>query len=125
MVDPDWRHAEFNKLAGYIRQNDITFATFATVTVLPGTELARQQDCAFELNSRWWRYDLLRLHSRPRHITPLAFYLWLFYLYMLPGLRLSGLHKLASRYGVWGMLKLLLGSGLTGLGYLIKLLIWP
>jgi radical SAM superfamily enzyme YgiQ (UPF0313 family) len=124
MVDPDWRHDDFRRLARYLVKNDMSFATFATITVLPGTELARQQGRIVAAPSRWWRYDLLRLHARPRHMSPVAYYVWLFYLYMLPGLRLSGLRRLALRYGFGGMLKLLLSSSLTGLVSLVKLLIW-
>jgi radical SAM superfamily enzyme YgiQ (UPF0313 family) len=124
MVDPDWQHDDFRGLARYLIENDIAFATFATITVLPGTELARQQGRIFDAQTLWWRYDLLRLHAHPRHMSPVVYYFWLFYLYMLSGLRLSSLRKLASRYGVWGLLRLLLDSSLTGLESMIKLLIW-
>jgi radical SAM superfamily enzyme YgiQ (UPF0313 family) len=41
IVNPDWRHADFKRLAGYIKKNKIPFALFSTLTVFPGTKLAR------------------------------------------------------------------------------------
>ena len=124
MVNPDWRRDDFRRLASYLKEKDIAFAAFSTITIFPGTELARQQNCIFDTNTRWWRYDLLRLHSNPRYMSPLSYYLWLFYLYMLPGLHFSGLCRLCSRYGIWGTVKLILSSWSIGLEYFVKLLIW-
>jgi radical SAM superfamily enzyme YgiQ (UPF0313 family) len=122
MVDPDWRREDFRRLRDYVRDRQITFATFATYTVFPGTELSRQSGA--QPGPPWWRYDLLRLHRRPRYLSPLRYYLWLFYLYMLPGLSRATGRRLRKLFGAWGFAKLLLKSWLIGVEFLVKLLVW-
>ena len=132
MVDPDWPVSEFRRLRDYVREHGIVFATFATYTVFPGTELARSNAAAAAAGQAttpapgppWWRYDLLRLHQRPRHLSPLRYYLWLFYLYLLPGLSKGTSRRLRKLYGTWGFLRLLVVSWIMGLEFLLKLLIW-
>lgn len=123
IVNPDWRHEDFRRLANYIRKNYLPFALFSTLTVFPGTNLARtikpQEDPA-----KWWRYDLLRLHQKPKHMTSLMFYLWVFYLYMIPGMRFATLRKFHQKYGTTGIIKHFFTSFLIGMEYLFKLLIW-
>lgn len=122
MVDPGWRHADFWRLGRYLLGRALSFATFSTVQVFPGTRLARQAGAP---SSPLWRYDLLRLHQRPAHLTRVAFYLWLFVLYLLPGMRPGTLRVLLRRYGGWGCVRLVAGSTWAGLDYLWRLVRWP
>jgi len=121
MVDPDWSHAEARSLARYLLSRDLPFATFSTLQVFPGTALARTTGAQL---APLWRYDLLRLHQRPRHLSRASYYLWLFLLYMLPSLRLSSLRTLWRRYGARGCLGLVARSAFIGLDYFVRLVRW-
>ncbi len=122
IVDPDWTTSEFRRLKDYVISREIAFATFSTYTVFPGTQLAKVQP-ALAMGPRW-RFDLLRLHRAPRHMSALRYYLWLFYLYLMPGLSMKTVRKLMRHYGPWGYVKLLAQSWLTGLEFLFKLWVW-
>lgn len=125
IINPDWTHSDFRKLASYLKENEIPFALFSTLTVFPGTQMAKN-GAAFESDpNKWWRYDLLRLHKTPRHMSKLAFYLWLFYLYMIPGMKFTTLKKHRLRYGNLGVFKHAITSFFMGIEYMVKLLIWP
>jgi len=124
IVDPEWRHADFKRLAVYLKQNRIPFALFSTFTVFPGTRLARLHPELIPDSNKWWRYDLLRLHQKPKHMSPMMFYLWLFYLYMIPGMQFASIRKFRQRYGYWGIISHAFTSFFMGLEYLFKLLIW-
>ena len=124
IIDPEWHHADFRRLAKYLRDHYIPFALFSTLTVFPGTELAKLRPDLIMKKTPGWRYDLLRLHQKPRHMLRFQFYLWLFYLYMIPGKKFATLQKFKQRYGVAGILHHSLKSLYTGLEYLIKLVIW-
>jgi radical SAM superfamily enzyme YgiQ (UPF0313 family) len=125
IINPDWRHSDFKQLAGYLREHDIPFVLFSTLTIFPGTQLARLYPESLRNESRWWRYDLLRLHQKPKHMSGLMYYLWMFYLYMIPGLRFTSLQKYRQRYGWLGIVRHSVFSFFTGLEFLVKLLIWP
>ncbi len=124
IVDPAWRHADFKRLAGYIKKNKIPFALFSTLTVFPGTKLARLHPDMSPDMSKSWRFDLLRLHQKPSHMSAMMFYLWLFYLYMIPGMQFTSIRKFRQRYGIQGIIRHLLTGFFMGWEYLIKLLIW-
>lgn len=124
IIDPEWQHTDFRKLANYLRANYIPFALFSTLTVFPGTKLAQLNPQPIMDQSKWWRYDLLRLHQTPKHMSALVFYLWLFYLYMIPGMRFISLKKHRIRYGVAGLISHSVTSFLMGMEYLVKLMIW-
>ncbi len=124
IINPNWRHADFRKLARYLRDNYLPFALFSTLTIFPGTELARL-NTNLKINvSKWWRYDLLRLQQRPGHMSSLMYYLWMFYLYLIPGMRFTTLRKYRQRYGLFGIVRHAVTSFFMGLEYLVKLLIW-
>lgn len=122
MVNPDWRPDQFRKLARYLREQQIAFATFSTYTTFPGTALAGARD--FAGDTQWWRYDLLRLHQQPRHMSALRFYLWLFYLYLLPSLLPSTSAELRRRMGFFRMLGFAGRAVAIGLEFFYKLLRW-
>jgi len=124
IVDPDWRHTDFRRLAGYLKKNRIPFALFSTLTVFPGTRLARLHQGTPPDISRLWRFDLLRLHQKPQNMTVIMFYLWLFYLYMIPGMQFTSIRKFRQRYGVIGIIRHSVIGFFMGFEYLIKLLIW-
>ena len=124
IVNPDWRHADFKRLAGYIKKNKIPFALFSTLTVFPGTKLARLHPEPSPDMSKSWRFDLLRLHQKPGHMSAIMYYLWLFYLYMIPGMQFTSIRKFRQRYGVTGIIRHSFTGFLMGWEYLIKLLIW-
>lgn len=124
IVDPAWRHADFRRLARYIKKNKIPFALFSTLTVFPGTTLARQHPERSPDMSKSWRFDLLRLHQEPLHMTAMMYYLWLFYLYMIPGMQFTAIRKFRQRYGITGIIRHTFTGFFMGWEYLIKLLIW-
>ena len=123
VVDPAWHHRDFWRLARWIVRQGLCFATFSTLTALPGTAIARGQPLPTARDL--WRYDLLRLHQRPAHMAALTFYLWLFALYLLPGMRLRTGLTLLRRYGLLGGLRFAAQSAWTGLEYLVRLWRWP
>jgi radical SAM superfamily enzyme YgiQ (UPF0313 family) len=124
IIDPAWQHADFRRLATYLRTHYIPFALFSTLTAFPGTELARLHPELIDKKTEGWRYDLLRLHQKPRHMSRFMFYLWLFYLYMIPGKRFATLRKFKHQYGAVGIINHALKSLYTGLEFMIKLVIW-
>jgi radical SAM superfamily enzyme YgiQ (UPF0313 family) len=124
IVNPDWRHADFRRLAGYLKKNKIPFALFSTLTVFPGTRLARMNHGTMTDMSRSWRFDLLRLHQKPAHMRVFMYYFWLFYLYMIPGMQFTSIRKFRQRYGVSGIIRHTVTGFFMGWEYLIKLLIW-
>jgi radical SAM superfamily enzyme YgiQ (UPF0313 family) len=124
IINPDWRHADFRRLASYIKKNKIPFALFSTLTVFPGTKMARLSPGQSPDMLKSWRFDLLRLHQKPRHISVIMYYLWLFYLYMIPGMQFTSIRKFRQRYGVTGIIRHSFTGFLMGWEYLIKLLIW-
>ncbi len=124
IIDPNWRHADFGKLARYLRNHYIPFALFSTLTIFPGTKLARHNPQQQYDRSKWWRYDLLRFHQKPRYMSGFMYYLWLFYLYMIPGLRFTTVQKFHQRYGLFGIIRHSVTSFLIGVEYLVKLVIW-
>ncbi len=128
IVFPHWTDDDFRRLAEYVRSRGITFATFATHTILPGTDLAAGTALTVRRSEpaerKWWRYDLLRLHERPTRMSPLRFYLWLLYLYMVPSLGAASRKKLLRRFGFFGFVKAAVASWLVGLEYLVKLFLW-
>ena len=123
IIDPNWKHSDFRKLAKYIRSNYLPFALFSTLTVFPGTQLAKQIK-AQEDEEKWWRYDLLRLHQKPKYMSAFVFYLWVFYLYLVPGMQFATIKKFHKRYGILGILRHFFTSLTIGFEYLVKLLIW-
>ncbi len=129
IVDPDWTPDRFRALARYVRSRELAFATYSTHTVFPGTEAARtlglpEPRAEDATSTEWWRYDLLRLHADPRHMSRLRYYLWLLYLYMLPSLTPAGSRALRRRYGAWGLLGAAVRGWRIGLEFLVKLLRW-
>jgi radical SAM superfamily enzyme YgiQ (UPF0313 family) len=124
IIDPSWHHTDFKQLARYIKKNKIPFALFSTLTVFPGTKLARLHPDLSPDMSKSWRFDLLRLHQKPTHMSVLMYYLWLFYLYMIPGMQFTFIRKFRQRLGVMGVIRHAITSFFMGWEYLIKLLIW-
>jgi hypothetical protein len=52
------------------------------------------------------------------------YYLWMFYLYMIPGLRFTAFQKYRKKYGWFGIVRHSVLSLFTGLEFLVKVLIW-
>lgn len=123
ICNPDWKHSGFLELAKYVHKNKIQYATFSTPTVLPNTDDAIQQKTGFNLKKSW-RYDLLRLHQKPKYISALSYYLWLYFLYLLPLFRHTTLSHLMRKYGWANGLKVSLKSAYFGALYFIKIFIW-
>jgi radical SAM superfamily enzyme YgiQ (UPF0313 family) len=124
IVNPAWHHADFKRLAGYIKKNKIPFALFSTLTAFPGTKMAGLSSAPSPDMSKSWRFDLLRLHQKPLYMPVFMYYLWLFYLYMVPGMQFTSLRKFRQRYGVSGIMHHAFTGFFMGWEYLIKLLIW-
>jgi radical SAM superfamily enzyme YgiQ (UPF0313 family) len=124
IVNPDWRHDDFRRLASYIKTNKIPFALFSTLTVFPGTRMARLFPTPAPDMKKSWRFDLLRLHQKPAHMPVFIYYTWLFYLYMIPGMQFASIRKFRKRYGMTGIIRHSVTGFFMGLEYLIKLLIW-
>jgi len=123
ICDTNWHHRDFRSLATYIKKNEIRFATFSTSTIFPKTDVAIAQNTVFDIQLLW-RYDLLRLHSKPENISVIAYYFWLFYLYSIPFMSFSSFKHILKCYGFWEGIKVAIKSSTFGIIYLIKLLIW-
>jgi len=123
ICNTDWHHHDFFKLAKYIRKKKIRFATFSTPTTFPKTDDAIQQQTVFDIK-QLWRYDLLRLHEKPKHISAISYYLWLYFLYLIPAMSFSSLQHFLSRYGFLKGMKAIAESSFYGAIYFLKLLIW-
>lgn len=124
IVQLDWTSADFRALARYVREQGIVFATFATATVFPGTELDTAPPATGPGAGGWWRYDLLRLHDEPDHMGRMRFYLWLLYLYMVPSFTAAGRRTMLRRFGFRGLVSASLKSWLVGIEFLVKLVLW-
>lgn len=123
ICDTDWHHRDFRQLAIYIRKNKIRFATFSTPTIFPKTDIALEQNTVFDIKFLW-RYDLLRLHCKPKYISTTSYYLWLFLLYMIPAMSFSSLRHFLSRYGFLRGIGAIVQGAFFGAVYFFKLLIW-
>lgn len=123
ICNPDWKHRDFLHLAKYLFKNNIQFATFSTPTILPNTGEAIQQHVKFDTQNLW-RYDLLRLHAKPAHISPFSYYLWLYILYLIPAFNFSTMQKLMKNYGFVRGMSVTLKSAISGAEYFIKILIY-
>jgi radical SAM superfamily enzyme YgiQ (UPF0313 family) len=125
MVDPAWPVTEFRKLAAYIRKRNIFLATFGTLTTLPGTDLWEAENRQPSPGDPWWRYDLLRLHQQPAHMSFFRYYAWVAYLFLLPSLRPGALQFLLRKGGWKGLVRMLASGYITAFEFLIKLTKWP
>jgi hypothetical protein len=123
ICDTDWHHRDFWKLAIYIRKNKIRFATFSTPTIFPKTDVAIEQNTVFNIQLLW-RYDLLRLHCKPKYISTGSYYLWLFFLYLIPAMSFSSLRHFLSRYGFLRGIGAIVESSFFGVVYFFKLFSW-
>jgi hypothetical protein len=101
------------------------FATFSTLTVLPGTRLARERglDDRSVLDAGW-RYDLLRLHRTPLFLSPWGYYRRLFGLYLGPALDRKASRVLRRRYGALGALRTTVSAVRVGVRFLWALRRW-
>ncbi len=125
MIRPEWEPRQFRELLRYVRSRQLYFSTFGTVTLLPGTDLWEEQAITAAGNEKWWRYDLLRLHASPRHMSPFRFYLWLALLYVLPSMGRQPYRYYTRRFGSVGTFRLWLTGVYSSADYLLKLLVWP
>ena len=123
ICDTDWHHHNFLQLANYIRKKKIQFATFSTPTIFPKTDDALHQNTVFDIQLLW-RYDLLRLQCKPKYISTFSYYLWLFFLYLVPTMSFSALRHLLSRYGFLKGIGAIIQSSYFGAVYFVKLLTW-
>ncbi len=123
ICNPDWHHADFRQLFKYIRKNKIQFATFSTETVMPGTDLALEQKTVFD-PKKMWRYDLLRLHKKPSHISPFSYYMWLFVLYLSPIYGWSSAMYIFKKYSFLRGIQTIFMSIYYGIAYFTKIIIW-
>jgi hypothetical protein len=101
-------------------------ATFGTITTLPGTDLwtlQGKEEAGTE--TQWWRYDLLRLHQKPKHLTAMSYYLWMAYLYLLPTIRIEGWRYYIKRAGWKHYLKMVFKSFYAFTDFMYKLAVWP
>lgn len=128
MVDPGWRPEAFARLADYVRTRELSFAGFSTLTDLPGVSGSPVPSTALTTrwgpHTRWWRYDLLRLHQRPTHMSAARYYLLLLYLYLVPSMSKKARATLLAQLGFDRAMGLSLRYLLSGIEFLGKLLIW-
>ncbi len=123
MVRPEWPVERFRELSRYVRQNRLCLSTFGTVTPLPGTSLWKPEPRG-EHPPKWWRYDLVRLHTTPAHMSPLAYYLRLSYLYMSPAFSKGNLKYYLRKAGWKETLRLICKGVEMNLDFLMRLAIW-
>ena len=70
------------------------------------------------------RYDLLRLHQQPKHMSAWRYYLWLSYLYVLPSLNGGAWRWMRRHVGFVGALRLSWRAMISGIGMLYKIWRW-
>lgn len=125
VVDPDWPPERFRRLDRQVREWGIAFATFSTLTVLPGTRLARERGRGdADVPEAGWRYDLLRLHRPPLFLSPWGYYLRLFRLYLGPALDREAFRVLRRRYGLAGSIRATASAVWVGVRFLSALARW-
>ncbi|MBK7523169.1 MAG: radical SAM protein [Saprospiraceae bacterium] len=125
MLDPNWPASEFKKLMNYIHNRKIYLATFATLTVLPGTDLWEIKEKGNPDINNLWRYDFLRLHESPRYMSRYQYYFWMMYLYFRLIFRLNGFTYFKQRTGLWNTLKMSINGITSVFNFIIKIIIWP
>lgn len=125
VVDPDWPPDRLDRLERQVREWGITFATFSTLTVLPGTRLAREKGASDrDVPASGWRYDLLRLHRPPLFLSPWGYYLRLFRLYLGPARDRKAFEVMRRRYGTLGALRATASAVQVGGRFLWALARW-
>lgn len=122
IADPDWPVDQFRAMAAYVKKQGLDYAMFSTLTLFPGTQDALDHD--FSQERDWWRYDLLRLHQQPKHMSAWRYYLWLSYLYVLPSLNGGAWRWMQRRVGFAGALRLSWRALISGLAMLYKIWRW-
>jgi hypothetical protein len=125
MLDPGKPAREYKKLADFVRKRRIFLATFATLTVLPGTDLWAQQEKEEADPAKLWRYDFLRLHEAPKYMSRMRYYLWLVYLYLRLVFRKDGFSHFSKKAGVRSTLKMSFYGVISIFDFLKKVMIWP
>lgn len=125
MLSSEWKASKFKDVADFVKKRKIYFATFATFTKLPGTDLWTNQDEKTIDTDKWWRYDLLRLHQTPKYMSKMKYYLLLNNLYLKLVLKPDTFFYLKKRAGLWGTVKIIYFGVNSVFNFLFKLLIWP
>lgn len=125
MLSPEWKASKFKDVADFVKKRKIYFATFATFTKLPGTDLWTDKDEKTIDTDKWWRYDLLRLHQTPRYMSKMKYYLLLNNLYLKLVLKPDTFFYLKKRAGLWGTIRIIYFGVNSVFNFLFKLLIWP
>lgn len=125
MIDPDWPAIEYKKLADFVNKRKIFFAVFASFTTCPGTDLWEQKEEKSLDVEELWRYDFLRLHQQPKHMSQLNYYSWLMYLYFKLIFRKGGFSYLKKRAGLKKTIKMFTNGIASFTGFYIKVMIWP
>ena len=125
MINPTWSKDKFKELAKFVNRHQIYLATFATLTTLPGTELWKNVIRNVNNVEKWWRYDLLRLHEQPQHMSRMSYYFWLIYLYLKLAYRRDALKHFYKKAGFASTLKMIFNVHFSMTDFLIKISIWP
>ena len=125
MLDPDQPPSEYRTLADFVRKRRVHLATYATLTTFPGTDLWAEQGKGAVRIEELWRYDLLRLHSAPRHMSRLGYYRWMIYLYLRPMLGVEWWLYLSRRAGVRTTTRMAASGVISLCGFLRKVIVWP
>jgi radical SAM superfamily enzyme YgiQ (UPF0313 family) len=125
MLDPDWTKQEFRQLANYVKEKRIYLATFATLTTLPGTDLWEENNLAPADIGKLWRFDFLRLHQAPKHMSQFQYYLWMAYLYLKLIFRPDGFRYFIRRAGLKTTLRMFAYGIISIFDFLLKIRLWP
>lgn len=120
----DWKKADFNALAKWIKKLGLVFVNLQPLTPLRGTELYEQYKKDFIIREdEYEKWDLAHLVVRPTHISVRRYYWYTIWLYYKIMVNPKSAWYMVKKYGLKDTCKLSIGAGKVNLQYLKKL-IW-
>ena len=119
----DWKKADFNALAKWIRKLGLVFVNLQPLTPLRGTELYEQYKKDFIIREdEYEKWDLAHLVVKPMHISTRRYYWYTILLYYKIMVNPKSAWYMVKKYGLKDTLKLSIGAGKVNLQYIKKLI---
>lgn len=119
----DWKKADFNALAKWIKKLGLVFVNLQPLTPLRGTELYEQYKKDFIVREdEYEKWDLAHLVVQPTYISARRYYWYTILLYYKIMVNPKSAWYMIKKYGLWDTLKLSIGAGKVNLQYYKKLI---
>lgn len=119
----DWKKADFNALAKWIKKLGLVFVNLQPLTPLRGTELYEQYKKDFIVREdEYEKWDLAHLVVKPTHISARRYYWYTILLYYKIMVNPKSAWYMIKKYGLRDTLKLSIGAGKVNLQYYKKLI---